>query len=112
MIVVNPVPGQEQRNSDFLLENGAAIKVNHIPTLAHKVAAVLADPNGLAQLKANARRLGRPRATFDIVARSLALLPQPTLEATFEDRRARSCGRWPSVPSPPRGTSADGGVPV
>jgi len=112
VIIVNPVPGQEQRNSDFLLENGAAIKVNHIPTLAHKVTAVLADPDWLARLKANARRLGRPRATFDIVEQSLALLRQPAQEAMFVDRRARSCGHWPSVASPPRGTSADGGVPV
>ena len=28
MVVVNPIPGQESRNSDFLLENGAAIKIN------------------------------------------------------------------------------------
>src|SRR5262249_4831579 len=27
MVIVNPTPGQEYRNSDFLLENGAAIKV-------------------------------------------------------------------------------------
>jgi processive 1,2-diacylglycerol beta-glucosyltransferase len=32
MVIVNPVPGQEERNSDYLLENGAAIKVNHLPT--------------------------------------------------------------------------------
>src|SRR5205814_9713890 len=44
LVIVNPVPGQEERNSDFLLENGAAIKVNHIPTLPHKVTAVLKDP--------------------------------------------------------------------
>ncbi|MDR0840180.1 MAG: glycosyltransferase [Christensenellaceae bacterium] len=28
MILVNPIPGQEERNSDFLLNNGAAIKVS------------------------------------------------------------------------------------
>ena len=36
MVIVNPIPGQETRNSDFLLESGAAIKVNNIATLAHK----------------------------------------------------------------------------
>ena len=30
MVIVNPIPGQESRNSDFLLENGAAIKVNNL----------------------------------------------------------------------------------
>src|SRR5262249_28429841 len=67
LVIHNPIPGQEERNSDFLLENGAAIKVNHLPTLPLKVTALLDDPGRLAQMKANARRLGRPRAAFDIV---------------------------------------------
>ena len=74
MVVVNPIPGQESRNSDYLLENGAAIKVNNIATLAHKVTALVRNPERLAQLKANARRLRRPRAAFEVVQRSLALL--------------------------------------
>lgn len=76
MVIVNPIPGQESRNSDYLLENGAAIKVNNFATLPHKVGALLADPARLAQLKANARRLGRPRAAFDVAERSLKLLQQ------------------------------------
>ncbi len=75
MVIVNPIPGQESRNSDFLLENGAAVKVNNIATLAHKVTALVRNPERLAQLKANARRVGRPRAAFDVVERSLAMLP-------------------------------------
>jgi len=74
MVIVNPIPGQESRNSDFLLENGAAIKVNNIATLKHKVSALLHDNERLAQIKANARRLGRPRAAFDVVNRSLAIV--------------------------------------
>ncbi|HEV3203684.1 MAG TPA: glycosyltransferase [Gemmataceae bacterium] len=74
MVIVNPIPGQESRNSDFLLENGAAIKANNIATLAHKVTTLLGDPQRLALLKINARRLGRPRAAFDVVKRSLELL--------------------------------------
>jgi processive 1,2-diacylglycerol beta-glucosyltransferase len=73
MVIVNPIPGQESRNSDYLLENGAAIKVNQSGTLAYKVTQLLQDPERLAQLKANARRLGRPRAAFDVVERSLKL---------------------------------------
>lgn len=74
MAIVNPIPGQESRNSDFLLENGAAIKINNVATLAYKVGNLLADPKRLAQLKTQARRLGRPRAAFDVVNQSLALL--------------------------------------
>jgi processive 1,2-diacylglycerol beta-glucosyltransferase len=74
MVIVNPIPGQESRNSDFLLENGAAIKVNNIATLAYKVGALLEDSARLAQLKANVARVARPRAAFDVARRSLELL--------------------------------------
>jgi processive 1,2-diacylglycerol beta-glucosyltransferase len=76
MVLVHPVPGQEERNSDFLLENGAAIKVNHVPTLPYKLTALLADPCRLQQLRASARRLGRPRAAFQIVDRCLELIQE------------------------------------
>jgi processive 1,2-diacylglycerol beta-glucosyltransferase len=74
LVIIYPVPGQEDRNSDYLLENGAAIKINHVPTLAFKVNSLLRDASRLARLKANARRLGRPRAAFDIAGRALAML--------------------------------------
>jgi processive 1,2-diacylglycerol beta-glucosyltransferase len=74
MVIVNPIPGQESRNSDFLLENGAAIKVNAIATLAYKVGALLRDQERLGRLKANAKRLGRPRAAFDVVQQSVDLI--------------------------------------
>jgi len=76
MVIVDPIPGQESRNSDFLLENGAAIKVNNLAVLSHKLQSLLADPERLGQLRANARRLGRPRAAFNIVAHSLKLLSE------------------------------------
>lgn len=74
MAIVNPIPGQESRNSDFLLENGAAIKVNNLATLAFKIDSLLDDPARLAQLKANVTRLARPRAAYDVVEHSLKLL--------------------------------------
>ena len=44
MAVVNPIPGQESRNSDFLLENGAAIKINNLATLPFKTRAAPKRP--------------------------------------------------------------------
>src|SRR5205823_1435765 len=43
MVIVDPIPGQESRNSDYLLENGAAIKANNLASLPHKLGALLAD---------------------------------------------------------------------
>jgi processive 1,2-diacylglycerol beta-glucosyltransferase len=66
MAVINPIPGQESRNSDYLLENGAAIKINNVATLAHKLGGLLDDPNRLERIRANARRIAKPRAAFDV----------------------------------------------
>jgi processive 1,2-diacylglycerol beta-glucosyltransferase len=74
MVIVNPIPGQESRNSDYLLENGAAIKVNAAALLAHKVTALLEDPKRLDRLRANIRRIARPRAAFEVVDKALALM--------------------------------------
>ncbi len=72
LLIANPVPGQETRNSDFVLENGAGVKVNNLPTLAHKLTRLLEQPALLQQMKANARRLGRPQAAFDVARAALA----------------------------------------
>ncbi len=74
MVIVNPIPGQESRNSDYLLENGAAIKVNNAATIPHKLSGLLTDKERLATLRANVRRIARPRAAFDVVAKSLELV--------------------------------------
>jgi processive 1,2-diacylglycerol beta-glucosyltransferase len=71
MAVVNPIPGQESRNGDFLLENGAAVKVNNIATLPYKLDQLFSTPGRLAQLAANAKRLGHPRAAFDVAQAAL-----------------------------------------
>jgi processive 1,2-diacylglycerol beta-glucosyltransferase len=66
MVVVNPIPGQEERNSDHLLEEGAALRCNNLPTLAYKIDRLLDDPKRLERMRANVRRIARPRAAFDV----------------------------------------------
>jgi processive 1,2-diacylglycerol beta-glucosyltransferase len=74
MVIVNPIPGQESRNSDFLLESGAGIKVNNAATLSHKITSLLADPKRLETLRENVKRVAKPRAAFDVVSKSLELI--------------------------------------
>lgn len=71
-VIVNPIPGQEERNSDHLLEGAAAIRCNNLPTLAYKLDRLLADPARFAKMQANARKMGRPKAAQEIVAQLLA----------------------------------------
>ena len=67
MVVVSPIPGQEERNSDHLLEEGIAIKANDLITLPFKVDRLLGDPERLQKMRENAARLSRPNAAKTIV---------------------------------------------
>jgi len=65
ILVISPIPGQEAANSDFLLEHGAAAKVNRLDDLPFRVAALLGSPR-LAEMSEAARALGRPAAARHI----------------------------------------------
>jgi len=67
MIVVSPIPGQEERNADFLLENGAALKACDAGALAYRVTSLLDDPNRLETLRKNSLRLGKPDAARSVL---------------------------------------------
>jgi processive 1,2-diacylglycerol beta-glucosyltransferase len=83
LAIVNPIPGQESRNSDYLLENGAAVKIGPVATLSYKIDALLNDRKRLARLKANARRLGRPEAAFAAADKVLAMItPEKSSKAS------------------------------
>jgi processive 1,2-diacylglycerol beta-glucosyltransferase len=71
MVIVNPIPGQEARNSDYLLEHGAAIKVNNTATLSHKLTELLRNPERLTRLKSAAKSLSRPQAAIDVARQAL-----------------------------------------
>jgi len=66
-VIVNPIPGQEERNSDHLLEAAAAIRCNNLPTLSYKLDRLLADPQRFKSMQANARRMAHPNAAKEIV---------------------------------------------
>jgi len=74
LVIVNPIPGQEERNSDHLLEQGAAIRCNNLPVLAYKIDRLLDDPSRMAAMRASARRLARPDAARDVVRRAVGLV--------------------------------------
>ena len=65
MVVLDPIPGQEAANSDFLLEHGAAAKVNRIEDLPFRLRQLLGSAK-LAALARAAKSLGRPQAATHI----------------------------------------------
>jgi processive 1,2-diacylglycerol beta-glucosyltransferase len=72
-VIVNPIPGQEERNSDHLLEGGLAIRCNNLPTLAYKLDRLLADTGRVAKMQKRALEIARPNAAKEIVRRLLEL---------------------------------------
>ncbi len=65
MVVINPIPGQEAANSDFLLQAGAAIKVNRIEEMSIRVGELLGTKKLAAMAKA-ARAVGHPTAARNV----------------------------------------------
>jgi processive 1,2-diacylglycerol beta-glucosyltransferase len=75
IVIIDPIPGQEERNSDFLLENGCAIKPSHPEkTLGYRVNELLKHPARLHQMQKSARRCSHPEAARDVVDQCIALL--------------------------------------
>jgi processive 1,2-diacylglycerol beta-glucosyltransferase len=74
MALIEPIPGQEERNADHLLEGGAAIRCNNLPAAAWKIAALLDDSLRLTRMRDAARSLGRPGAAAAIALDAMRLL--------------------------------------
>jgi processive 1,2-diacylglycerol beta-glucosyltransferase len=103
LLIVNPTPGQEERNSDHLLEAGAAVRCNNLSTIAWKVERLLGEPGRLDRLRESARAAGRPRSALDIVSAMRALvgttppegLPPPGGHAGRRARHTTAAGPAP-----------------
>jgi processive 1,2-diacylglycerol beta-glucosyltransferase len=93
MVVINPIPGQEERNSDHLLEEGVAIRCNNLPALAFKIDTLLEAPGKLARMAENARLLGKPEAALAVVDRLVALCQGRPGSAGAKPRYATAPGR-------------------
>ncbi|EFO80851.1 monogalactosyldiacylglycerol synthase [Oscillochloris trichoides DG-6] len=71
MVIVDPIPGQEERNSDHLLEAGAAVRCRSLMTMAYKIDQIFAQPGRIERMRENALALGRPDAAHTVVAQLL-----------------------------------------
>src|SRR6202047_166307 len=67
MVIISPIPGQEERNSDHLLEDGVAVKCNEMTTIPYKIDNLLHDPVRLEAMRRKAFALSRPYAARTVV---------------------------------------------
>ena len=91
MAIISPIPGQEERNTDHLLEEGAAIKFNELTTIPFKIDRLLGDGARLAAMRQCAFALGRPHAARTIAATLLDdQLPAVALDPDQREAMARA----------------------
>ncbi len=78
MVVIDPIPGQEHWNADYIVSVGAGVQVRVAEMVPETVQNILSDPQRLRLLRDNARKAARPQAAFtiaDAVFESLATAP-------------------------------------
>lgn len=73
MAIYNAYPGQEQYNVNFLLKQNAAIVIDK-KNGAQKIAALLASPDKLAEMRENCKRLAHPNAAEDMYKLAMELV--------------------------------------
>jgi processive 1,2-diacylglycerol beta-glucosyltransferase len=66
-VLIQPIPGQEEHNADYLLEEGVGIRCRHLAQLDQTVDRLLANPSELANRASRSKQLGRPGAAREIL---------------------------------------------
>ncbi|MGE4284224.1 MAG: glycosyltransferase [Clostridia bacterium] len=80
MILINPIPGQEERNVEFLLNNGLAIKTSATFPIDEAVFQLLMNDWRLNDLATMIRHIGKPNAAKDLGDFIIELSSQQSLE--------------------------------
>jgi processive 1,2-diacylglycerol beta-glucosyltransferase len=99
MLIVDPLPGQEDRNCNHLLEEGVAMRCNEITAIGYKIERILSEPGLLGRMRDRARRFGSPGAARAIAEAALANQPEPIQLSRQQRRRiiALAAGRAPDT---------------
>lgn len=78
MLLVSPIPGQEERNAAWLIQEGAALRADDPATLQYRLQRLLNDTSRLAAMRSRARALARPYAAREVLQTALALAQRET----------------------------------
>jgi processive 1,2-diacylglycerol beta-glucosyltransferase len=73
MIIIKPIPGQEAKNTQFLLAHNVAVNAQSTTDVANYVAEFFRNPSHLQSMRAASASLGRPNAALDAAREILRL---------------------------------------
>jgi processive 1,2-diacylglycerol beta-glucosyltransferase len=71
MLLIDPIPGQEERNGDYLMERGGAIKAHDIVALDYKLRQLIVDPDRLKGMRENLLKHAKPDAAWQVLSNVL-----------------------------------------
>ena len=66
MVVINPIPGQEEENAEFLESKGIAVWIKKTDDSKKVIEELLNNKNKLNEMKENTKILAKPNSTDDI----------------------------------------------
>ena len=78
MVLLRPLPGQEERNARYLISRGAAIRGGRGGDLVRAVERVLVDETMARRLRSGAAALARPHAAERLATRIVDLAAEPS----------------------------------
>ncbi len=80
IILMNPIPGQEDRNMEFLVNNGAAVMVTDTFPLDEAVACLVNNDWRIEMLREGVSHLGKPNSTRQLGDFMCGLIGKPLME--------------------------------
>ena len=66
MIIINPIPGQEEENAEFLENNGVGIWIKKNDNIKEKLESILCNSTKLNEMLENTKKLAKPHSTENI----------------------------------------------
>ena len=74
MLIVDPIPGQEDNNKKYLVKKGAALsisKLNRLRDIKHNIIGLINNPVKIELMKGAAKNIGKPNAALNCAAEVL-----------------------------------------
>ena len=71
ILVVNPIPGQERLNTEFLVEQGAAVEIKDTARIKDSLDDIFGSKGKLGSMKESAARIAKPDSALKIAELAL-----------------------------------------
>ena len=73
MIIINPIPGQEEQNSIYFVNNGTALRTYKEEPLEHVLDIIVNNKQRVEQMVEMCKVIGKPNAAYDVANETLKL---------------------------------------